>query len=203
MPRQRRQIEDNAIYHIVSRGHNKSTLFKAPKDFGLFRSLVIEYSRRFKCEIFHYCLMPNHIHLLLKVGFAGDLPKFMQGLLQSYSFYARRNYGSVGYIFQGRYKNMRIDSDPYLLDCGRYIERNPVRAAIVQDPSEYKWSSYNFYINSRRDDLVTVDPMYLILADNDNDRRRIYSKYLNIPRDYETLLDSSLKISNVVDRPRS
>jgi putative transposase len=203
MPRQRRQIEDNAIYHIISRGHNKAKLFEAPKDFGLFKSLVREYSRRFGCEIFHYCLMPNHIHLLLRAGSAGDFPKFMQGLFQSYSFYVRRNYDRVGYIFQGRYKNMRIDNDIYLLDCGRYIERNPVRAAIVRDPSQYKWSSYNFYINGRPDDLVTVDPMYLTLADDENDRRKIYSQYLNIPRDYEMLLDNSLKISNVVDRPRS
>ena len=203
MPRQRRQIEDNAIYHIISRGHNKARLFESPKDYGLFKSLIHDYACRFHFEIFHYCLMPNHIHLLLRIGSAKDLPKFMQGLIQSYSFYARRNYKRVGYIFQGRYKNMHIDNDAYLLDCGRYIERNPVRAALVREPSNYKWSSYNFYVDGRPDELITIDPIYLTLSDDEDDRRRIYSQYLNIPRDYETLLDNSLKIVCATDRPRS
>ena len=81
--------------------------------------------------------MANHFHLLLKVGNGTELPKIIHGITQSYSYYYRKTYKRVGYVYQNRYKSFLIEDDSYLLECGRYIERNPLRAGIVKDLSQY------------------------------------------------------------------
>jgi len=80
----------------------------------------------FQINVLHYCLMPNHLHLLLQAIKATDLPKFMQRILQVYAAYFKKKYDSVGFVFQNRYKSLYIDRESYLLECARYIEKNPL-----------------------------------------------------------------------------
>lgn len=192
MPRIKRTLFDNAVYHIFNRGHNKQDLFLSPTDFMMFKDILSTYKRKVHFELYHYCLMSNHFHLLLMIVKGQELPFLMKGICQSYANYYKKQYNLVGYLFQNRYKSIVIEKDEYLLECGRYIERNPVRAGIIEAPAEYGWSSYNFYANDRRDDLITPDPLYLSLSPLKKERRQMYAEYVSVSRPYEELVDEKI-----------
>ena len=192
MPRQNRILFDDAIYHIIQRGHNKYVLFDKDKDYLIFKETVLKYKMKFKFDIYHYCIMSNHFHMLVRVKEGGSLPKVVQGITQSYSFYYRKEYSRTGYVYQGRYKSLLIQTDSYLLECGRYIERNPLRANIIKDLPDYPWSSYNFYSRGQKDDIITENPLYTTLSDTPERRKYLYIQYIQEPRPYEKLLDEAL-----------
>ena len=192
MPRNRRILYDNAIYHIVQRGHNKGKLFRKEKDYKVFKGIVRTYKKRYDFDIYHYCIMSNHFHILMRVRKGEDLPKIIQGITQSYSFYYRKTYDSTGYVYQNRYKSFLIEDDAYLLECGRYIERNPIRANIVKEPSQYHWSSYRFYIRDIQDDILTENLLYSSLGLTGEERRKAYQDYVSTSRPYENILDEAM-----------
>jgi len=194
MPRNNRILVDGGVYHITSRGHNRYTLFHSIDDYKKYRKFIRDYKKKFIFDIFHYCLMPNHTHILMKVEKGDELPRIMQGINQSYAQYYKVIYQLTGNLFQGRYKSILIDTDEYLLECGRYIERNPLRAKIVSDLSDYEFSSYNYYVKGRKDDIVTPDPCYLALSKDPGERMRLYKEYVLQKRPYETMVDKGLKI---------
>lgn len=174
MPRIGRLVQDNGVYHILNRGHDRRKLFPSPEDFEVFKAIIARYKEKFEFDLSHYCLMPNHFHLLLKIKRGDDLKFLMKGICQSYSFHYKRGYKLSGYLFQNRYKNIPIFKDEYLMECGRYIERNPVRAGMVENPSAYYWSSYNFYAKGKPDDIITPDPSYEALSHVDSERMARY-----------------------------
>jgi len=192
MPRLKRHILDNGIYHILNRGHNKDTIFKETDDFNRFKDMIRKYKESLSFDVYHYCLMPNHFHLLIRIFEAKDLPAIMKGICQSYANHYRRTHGRIGYLFQNRYKSIYIDRDAYLLECARYIERNPLRANMIKNLSEYPWSSYNHYVGNRTDDIITMDPLYATLAKTSKERRDAYIEYLSKTRPYEELLDERI-----------
>jgi putative transposase len=139
--------------------------------------------------------MPTHLHFLARLDASGDLSKFMQGILQVYAVYYRSKYNSCGFVFQNRYKSLFIGAEAYLLECGRYIERNPLRAGLVVNIGDYCWSSYSFYANGNKDGLVSlVNPLYLDLADKKEKRQIIYQNYVSTQRPYDLIVDKALKI---------
>ncbi len=195
MPREARKLVDGGYYHIVTRGIDRRMLFKDELDNLYFLDIIRVNLARFGIFIFHYCLMVNHVHLLIKVVRAADLPKFMQVVLQGYAYYFRMKYLSVGFIFQNRYKSRIINNDAYLLECGRYIERNPLRAEIVSDLSEYRWSSYLLYAKGEKNGIVRLlNPTYLDLASTDVKRKDAYVDYVLQGRPYEDILDKEFHI---------
>ena len=193
MARARRVIFDNAVYHILNRGHDRGKLFRRPIDFKVFKELLIKYKQKFPLEVYHYCLVSNHFHILLKVLHGEDLPLLMKGLCQAYAFYYKKEYHLTGYLFQNRYKSIVIEKDSYLLECGRYIERNPVRAGITDSPHNYHWSSYNFYANGKPDVIITPDPTYIGLSAIEQERCGKYAEYVITTRPYEELLDRKIE----------
>lgn len=193
MPRIGRVVCDNAVYHILNRGHDRRKLFSSPEDFKAFKELIARYKQRFQFDIYHYCLMSNHFHLLLRVAKGVELSPLMKGISQSYSFHHKRHYKLSGYLFQNRYKSIPILKDSYLMECGRYIERNPVRAKITDDPGAYYWSSYHFYAKGRLDVIITPDPLYQDLSVIEAERRRLYIEYVSASRPYEDLLDERIR----------
>ncbi len=195
MPTQRRVIYDGAVCHIIQRGNNRQKVFREEEDYKKFLSLIKEYKDKFAFELYNYCLIPNHLHLLMKIIKKDDMAKLMQGVLQSFRFYYRRKYKYTGYLYQGRYKSKLIEKDSYLLECARYIERNPLRAKIVEDLSSYKWSSYNFYANGHINDIITENPAYAALGDNVEDRQKAYREYVLTSRAYEDIIDKEFKIA--------
>jgi putative transposase len=107
MPRASRNLTDNGYYHVLSRGNNKKDIFCSEEDHIKFLTIISKYLEKYNISIYHYCLMPNHFHFLLKAEKAIHLPKFMQGILQSYAWHYRRRYDTVGFLFQNRYRSLK------------------------------------------------------------------------------------------------
>jgi len=141
----KRRLGQSACYHVIDRGHNREAVFKDAEDCGSFLRLLGRYAKRFSWRLYHYCLMTNHFHLLLRLEDGRRLSGLMAGLLRSYVHYFNRRHGFVGHLWQGRFKSPAVEAERYLLSCGRYIERNPVEAGIVEEPWACPWSSCRAY----------------------------------------------------------
>ncbi len=195
MPRTARVLLDGGYYHILTRGIDKRILFCCAQDYYYFLEIMKKYLVKFQVFVMNYCLMTNHLHLLMYAEKAQDLPRFMQLVLQVYASYFRKKYKSTGFIFQNRYKSRLIDSDTYLLECARYIERNPLRVRIVKNLLDYPWSSFSFYAREKEDAIIKiVNPGYLDLGDTKEQRQQQYVDYVSIDRLYEYIIDKEFKI---------
>jgi len=120
--------------------------------------------------------MDNHVHLLLETNPKSQLSKFMQRLNLGYSCYYQKKYGNVGHLWQGRFKSLLVEKESYLLACGLYVERNPVRAGMVGDAQDYLYSSYAHYAGRRRDPLVEYTPLYCDFGKDDRARQKEYRR---------------------------
>lgn len=195
MPRIARQIEDNGYYHILTRGNDRKRIFRCSHDFSHFLKLILESREKHHLLLYHYCLMNNHLHFLVRAVKSKDMPKFFQVLFQRYACYFRKRYHHTGYLFQNRYKSYHIDKESYLLECARYIERNPLRAGIVEHPCDYRWSSFLHYAEGEKDDIISAsDPLYMQMAQAEKDRQRLYKEYILESRAYEHIIDKGLRI---------
>lgn len=177
MPRTRRLLIPGCYYHVISRGVAHLPVFRATADYQYYLSLVEKYKAEFPFDLFHYCLMPNHIHFLVQVG-RTCFSEFMKKLNLAYFHYRHNQYDSDGYTWQGRFKSQFVGTDQYFIQCGKYIELNPVRAKIVKSPERYIFSSSRFYTTGKPDKLITVDPYFAWLGDTDIVRRESYSQLL-------------------------
>ncbi len=178
MPRRYRFVVDDAYYHILNRGNNRQNIFMEANDYGQFLKMMAGYFGNAGMKIIHYALMPNHYHLIVKLKDAENLKKALQQLNQGYARYYRKKYGGVGYFWQGRYKSFLIESGRYLLECGIYVELNPVRAGMAEKPEDYKWSSYRLYGEGKENKIITVSPEYEGLAQIKEDRMQAYREML-------------------------
>lgn len=194
MARSPRLILDEGTYHVIQRGNDRKKVFREDGDFEHFKLLLKKYLSLYPSFLYHYCLMSNHLHLLFKVIKADDLSKLMQGINLSYTLYYKKKYKFTGSLWQGRYKSMLIEKDEYLMECGRYIERNPVRAGIVKDPDEYEFSSFKFYSRGESSDILTEDILYKDLGFDIDQRQAKYREYIMQDRAYERILDGSFKL---------
>ncbi|MBI4067217.1 transposase, partial [Candidatus Gottesmanbacteria bacterium] len=138
MPRAPRLLLPLSYYHIMTRGNNKNTIFKKDSDYQKYLELTFKLKEIHPFEIYHYCLIPNHIHFLIKTKKESDFSVFMKRLNLTYFYYYKRNYEWVGHFWQDRFKSQPVGKDEYFTQCGKYIELNPVRAHLVQNPEEYK-----------------------------------------------------------------
>ena len=182
MPRKPRQLVDGGIYHIISRGNNRTDVFKVEGGFQWFIELLRSSKLKYPWKIFHYCLMSNHFHILGQVATGSDLPKIMQYLLTHYSRWYQYHVSYEGHLWSGRYKSPLIDRESYLLECARYIERNPLRAGLASSPEDYPWSSYRYYAFGKQDALVDEDPGYLpTFGYHISERQENYRNFVKIP----------------------
>lgn len=178
MPRGPRTVYENAIIVITSRSNNKRIIFRKKKDYKYFKKLLAKYKFKYKCKIYHYCLMRNHIHMMVKIAASITLSKIMQGLQLAYFHYYRRRYGYIGRFWQGRFHSKIVKDDKYLITAGLYIERNPVKAGLISEPEDYEWSSYCNYAYGRKDSLIDTDPCYLELGHTDKERQENYRRMM-------------------------
>jgi putative transposase len=158
MPREARMVMDNACYHIITRGNNRVPIFKDESDYEKYLKLVKKYKERFDFKLYGWCLMNNHVHMVLE---SGRISAVMHGLNLSYAQYFRYKYKGVGHFWQDRFKSHVIQRDCYLINCITYIEYNPVRAEIVSRPEDYRWSSYNCRILGNENDKGLLDTFVL------------------------------------------
>ena len=135
---------EGALYHVLSRGNDRQDIVINDDDRMLFLETVAEVAERFELDIFAYVLMDNHYHLLFRTNRA-NLCRSMQWFGATYTKRFNLGHNRSGHLFQGRYKNMLVQNDAYLLQLSYYIHRNPLRAAMVRRLADYKWSSYRVY----------------------------------------------------------
>lgn len=192
MPRRPRELEDGGIYHLFNRGNNRMELFGADRDYRTFLDLVREAKKRFPADIFHYCVMPNHFHFLLRISRGLDLPRWMHRIQLGYARYFMKLHGFVGHVFQQRFRSPRIAEESYYLQCGRYIERNPVKAGLVKEAADYRYSSARFYVRGETDELVTPNVYYEEMGETDAARKENYRKFLAIDEPYGAIVDRVL-----------
>ncbi len=172
------QLRLSLIYHIYSRSNGKIPIFKSRNDFIYFRSLLKRYSLRFDLKIYHWVIMTNHYHLLLELEEPKRISKIMAGLSKAYSCYYHKVYSTAGFLWQGRFKLQPVQEDNYLVACGRYIERNPVRAGMVNEAYEYPYSSARYYCLGENDGITVEDPAFLSFGTNLAYRRNAYIEFL-------------------------
>lgn len=178
MPRQARQIPSVGFLHVICRSNNHRKIFLYPRNFRIFYSIILKLKQEENIKIFHYVLMPTHVHLLVGIVEKSNLSRFMMRLNLKYSNYFRKKYNYTGHLWQGRFKSKLIDNDSYFIQCGKYIELNPVRANIVEKPKLYPFCSYLYYSAGLKDKLVDTDPLYFDLADNAIKRQLAYRKMI-------------------------
>ena len=163
MARRPRVFASGLLYHVIVRGNQRRKTFRSDGDYKAYLERLEKYRAKFRVRIYAYCLMPNHVHLLLETG-AAPLAKFMQGLQQSYTQYFNRSYRKVGHLFQGRYKAIICDKDRYLLALVRYIHLNAVRAGLAKRPERYPHSGHNSYLINGTAKIVEAGPILRLLG---------------------------------------
>ena len=184
MPRHPRQVSPTGVYHFINRGVNKKILFHRPEDFDYYLKLILEYKERLNIQIYHYCFMSNHTHMLLQAADTSPLSQFAHFIQRRYAYYYCKTYHWSEQVFRKRFIALPIEKDAYLLECGRYIERNPLDAHLVENLINYYYSSYNFYAYNKPDPLVTESPLYSTLGRSQDERMNIYRFYVDHNRNY-------------------
>lgn len=180
MPRLPRadQIENNLTYHVYNRGNGKLDVFHDEQDFRYFLYTIKRYSTKYSLHIYHWVLMNNHFHFVLSIDSPKLISKCIGGMLQVFAQYHHKRWNSAGKLWQGRFLSQPVQKEKYLFECGRYIERNPMRAGIVGYPWDYKWSSCQVYVNNKKDDIITWDSAFESFGDNDKERIENYKEWL-------------------------
>lgn len=164
--------------HIIQRGNNRQLCFAAEEDHVAFTGWLGQYSKKYSVDIHAWVMMSNHVHILCTPRKAGSLSQMMQSVGRQYVRYFNSAYQRSGTLWEGRYKSCLVQEDRYLLEVYRYIELNPVRAEMVKDPSDYRWSSYHTNANGYASKLCTPHPEYLALGDDPIERKSNYCKLL-------------------------
>ena len=174
MPRRPRIQLNNVPLHIVQRGHNREPCFFSEEDYTSYLHWLGESLSINECQLHAYALMTNHVHLLLTPRKAEAVPKLIMSLGRRYVQYINRTYKRTGTLWDSRYKSSVIQADTYLLTCQRYIELNPVRAAMVDDPAHYRWTSYRHNALGATDSRITPHVLYQSLGQTDKSRQTAY-----------------------------
>jgi REP-associated tyrosine transposase len=155
MGRRPRLLAPGLIYHVYARGNRRQDIFLDRRDYRAYLARLARYRTRHDAIVYAYCLMPNHVHILIRTGLV-PLSLLMQGIQQSYTQYFNRKHAVVGHLFQGRYKASVCTDEAYLATLVHYIHANPVRAGLAASPQLYRYSSHAAYLDGRP--TATVDP---------------------------------------------
>ena len=206
MPRMGRIILPNYPHHIVQRGHNRQVVFAVPEDYQRYLADLRELKDAFGVRVYAYCLMTNHVHLLLAPGESiTGLGQMMKALAARATRYRNRLEGRSGTLWESRYKSSVVQSDAYLLACCRYIELNPVRAQMVADIADYRWSSYRSRAGDCPDSgWLDVDPCFVALGATAMERRRKYDVFVReaIPTEQVRLIRDALQCGQLTGTGR-
>src|SRR5256885_8542398 len=155
MARKARVEVEGGLYHVITRGNNRQKIFKSDDDFQKFLSLLEIQKQKLPYFLYAYCLMSNHVHLLIERQ-ADSIGRIMHRVLSGYSQYYNRRYRKVGHVLQGRHSAILCQSDRYLSELVRYIHLNPVRAGMVARPEDYGYSGHRAYFGLAPTRIVDV-----------------------------------------------
>jgi len=146
MSRISRSYSQSGVYHILFRGVNQQSIFEEKADYDKLKDTIMKVKEEMGIEIYAYCFMSNHVHIVLKEKKDRDISLIMKRILTKYARWYNIKYGRSGALIANRYKSVPVEIDEYFLHLIRYIHQNPVKAGIVEKLSEYRYSSYNEYM---------------------------------------------------------
>jgi putative transposase len=181
--------------HVIQRGNNRQACFHADEDYQFYLDWLGEYALATGCEVHAYVLMTNHVHLLLTPQEEQSAGALMKRLGQRYVQYVNRTYDRSGTLWEGRFRSSIIQEEGYFLACQRYIELNPVRAGMVKQPEEYRWSSCRVNALGEEGSLLTPHSVYLALGGSRKAREAAYRELLQDELD-KGLVDEIRKCTN-------
>ena len=172
-----RIIFKGAIYHITQRAPGREVVFVEDSDYLRFLSVLKKMVKKFNIDLFCFSLMPNHLHLLLKIN-KKNLSEAMQYLFQAYAVYYNIKYNRKGHVFCGRYRASFCNDDSYLMAASLYIHLNPYKAGLTEHYDDYRWSSLSLYIKETKESFVNFKEILLLLDSDVKKARQKYRKML-------------------------
>lgn len=193
MPRTGRQTSSTGIYHIILRGINRQIMFEDNEDKEKFIDTLEKYKEVSEYEVYAYCIMDNHVHILIKEG-NEPLSKIMKRIGVSYVYWYNYKYDRSGHLFQDRYKSEPVENDEYLLTVIRYIHQNPFKAGIVDSIGQYQWSSHQEYIKAAN--IVDTHWVFGMFTDKRELAIQRYKDFMNQIGSEECLEIKSLRKLN-------
>jgi REP element-mobilizing transposase RayT len=198
MPRRPREKSSTGIYHVMLRGINGQTIFKDNEDYEKLIQTIADYKKVCEYEIYAYCLMTNHIHLLIKEG-KDELGIVFRRIGASYVHWYNWKHKRNGHLFQDRYKSEPVEDDKYFLTVLRYIHQNPIKAGIENDIKEYPWSSYNEYLG--KDGICDKKFALVFFADDEKGALELFKKFNSKENDDKCLdYEESIRIDDIEAR---
>jgi putative transposase len=178
MPRQRRVHVPGGLYHAVLRGNHRQSIFDGSDDYRCFEHIVAGALERYGASLFAYCWMTNHVHLAIRIADA-PLGSVMGIVASRYARAKQRPVPTTGHLFERRYWARLVDADRYLLALVRYVHLNPVRAGMVADPRDYRWSSHRAYLGAVGPDWLRVGPVLDRLGPSAAAARAAYRRFMS------------------------
>jgi len=179
MPRAARVVLADQPHHVVQRGHNRQVVFAHADDYRFYLETLQEWQENLECKVYAYCLMTNHVHLIIDPGSRAEhLAMLMKRVAGRYTRYINKKESRSGTVWEGRYKSSLIDKDEYLLACCRYVEMNPVRAGAVLCPQDYRWSSCRAKAGLVKEDWLVYDAFYVGLGESEKIRQERYRQWM-------------------------
>ena len=172
MGRLPRTIDDGLVYHALNRGNNRADVFSDDADCVAFLEVLAKTKERYPFRLLGYCLMTNHFHVLIRPEPGQSISRIVQSLTIAHTWRYHKRHKTSGHVWQGRFKSPVIQDDAHLLVVLRYIEANPLRAKMVADPAEYRWSSYPCHGLGQDDPLLSPFPEWEELGRTEAERRR-------------------------------
>lgn len=175
MARKTRIHYEGALYHVIVRGNNRTSIFENKENKEEYKKIILKYKKRYHFKLYAYCIMDNHAHLLIEVE---DIPlsKIMQGIQQVFTQYYNRKNRATGHVFEQRYKSFLCDKEAYLLSLIRYIHQNPVRSNF-KNGINYPWSSHQEYIGNS--ELIDVNFPLSLFAYPKNEAIKRYLTFMD------------------------
>jgi putative transposase len=193
-------------HHIVQRGHDRKAVFVEPADYAYYLANLAEFKVHYDVAVYAWCLMTNHVHLILCPGNHGaDISALMRRVSARQARYVNRLEQRSGTLWEGRFKCSVVDTDAYLLACMRYVDLNPVRAGLCRHPGEYRWSSYTHKVGQARNDTwLDPDPVTLAMGEDDLSRQRAYEQFVmaDIADGEQELIRTAVRRNQLTGRAR-
>lgn len=168
-------------HHVIQRGNNRQDVFRDADDCERYLALLSEAASNCGVAVHAYVLMTNHVHLLLTPDDDSGLSRLMQAVGRRYVLWFNKRHARTGTLWEGRFRSSVIESERYLFACSRYIELNPVRAGLVAEPADYRWSSYRHHIGLQPDSLIREHPLIWSLGNTPFERQVAYRRLFDQP----------------------
>lgn len=168
------QIE-NTLYYITSRGDHEQNIFVDKEDYATYIELLKKYKSQYKFKLFAFCLINNHIHLLLELRGGTTISQIMHSLNSTYTKYFNARHQKAGHLFQERYKMVLLEKEPYLLIASAYVHLNPLKLGLVSNIADYPYTNYASYVNGKKNALDMKDEVKEI---NERLKGRKYNEFI-------------------------